>query len=161
MPMQVFIFLGRRAQVFIRFSRAFVDAKDLGPLGWWVQPRRGFSEFAGFRSSSVTSRVGLCDFCHLFQLLLPLSYHTVQTVGCQDLFPGPEVAPRSLPTTNAHETRRKAMRVSARLVTGFTANKTLRQARGLCGLSGCNLFSSVTLTAAKCQEKFESECCCL
>lgn len=160
--MRVFIFLGRRPQAFIRFSRGLVDPKRVSTTGMvGAAQNRFFRELAGSLSSSVTSRFGLHDFCHLWSSSCPSLITLSKPLGTRTYFQGLKVARPSLSPTTAQEICQRAMRMFACLVTGFTANKTVRRTRGLCGLSDYNLFSSVTLTGAKCQEKFESECCCL
>lgn len=146
-------FLGRRAQAFIKFSKEFVDL-TCRTTGMKDAAQSWF--FGGLTLGPRVIRVGLHDFCNLFQLLL----HTVQPFVGQNI----SRAGGSLTFTVYWGLPRDclgAIRMSACLVIGFAANKTLRQAGGLCSLSGYNLFSSVTLTAAKCKKKFESECCCL
>lgn len=82
-------------------------------------------------------------------------------LGTRNYFKSLEGARPSLSITAPHGTCEGAMRMSACLVTGFSANKTLWQGRGIVRPVWPQLFSSVILTEAKCPGKFESQCCCV
>ena len=126
-----------------------------------MQPRAGFS--------ASPLRVLICCQAGVSCVISAISWGSCcpslsppsRPLGTRNYFKSLEGARPSLSITASHGTCRGAMRMSDCLVTGFSANKTLWQAGGLCGLSGYNVFSSVILTEAKCREGFESQCCCL
>lgn len=122
--MHMSTFLGRRVQAFIsfiRFSKEYVDPRRFRTTGMTGTAQRWFFRGPALilpllweeQGCMVSTTFSSSDFT----LSSPLEARTYSQ--------SPEVAQLSLSIRASHETAFRAIRMSACLVTGFVANKTL------------------------------------
>ena len=122
--MHTFTFLGRRVQVFIsfiRFSKEFVDPRRFRTTGVTGAAQRWFFREPALIPPLLWEGLG----CMVSTTFSNLDFTLSSPLGARTYSQSPEVARPSLSIRASHETAFRAIRMSACLVTGFVANKTL------------------------------------